>query len=267
MNGVAAKPQLFERKKAQAMRRAQLCAIQLFEEGGFNAVSMVEIAGKSDVSVASLFRYFGTKEQIVLWDEHDDRIINAVGEALDQELSPLAAVAAGVAHALAGAFRADAELERRKTTLIFREPALLAAFRANTRNWADAFGPMFARADGAATPSLTHRATAAAAAVLVEVCFEEWFGCGGRSDLSSLIEEAFSAVSVTSSIVSAASRRSAGTWPLPNGASSVLSCSTWVRSHQPKRLVIGTLTTPCRVTWHFMSIRYADALWELIRTE
>ena len=188
------KPQLSLRKKVQAMRRAQSCAIEMFEERGFATVSMVEVAEQSEVSVASLFRYFGAKEQLVLWDEHDDRIIAAVAAELERGLHGVAAVAAGVAAALGGAFAAQASLERRKMSLIFKEPALLAAFRANTKLWADAFGPMFARAEGTAAATLGHRAAAAAAAVLVEICLEEWFGREGRQDLATLIAEAFAAL-------------------------------------------------------------------------
>ncbi|HEX8310053.1 MAG TPA: TetR family transcriptional regulator [Chthoniobacteraceae bacterium] len=176
------------------MRRAQSCALDLFEQRGFASVSMVEIAEQSEVSVASLFRYFGTKEQVVLWDEHDDRIIAAVAAGVERRLTPLAAVASGVAAALEGAFGAKADIERRKMALIFHEPALLAGFRANTSVWSDAFAVMFAKAEGATRPSLSHRASAAAAAVLVQVCLEEWFGRGGRSDLATLIDEAFSSV-------------------------------------------------------------------------
>jgi AcrR family transcriptional regulator len=195
MNAPGVKPNLTQRKKAQAMRRAQEQAIDLFEKRGFASVSMIEVAEESDVSVASLFRYFGTKEQVVLWDEHDDRIINAVAAKLETGLAPLAAVAAGVAAALDGAFGPEALLERRKMALIFKEPALLAAFRANTRVWAEAFAPMFARTEGSAS-KLSYRAAAAAASVLVEVCLEEWFGRGGRADLSALLSEAFSQVGV-----------------------------------------------------------------------
>lgn len=113
-----------------------------------------------------------------------------------QGLPALAAVAAGVAAALGGAFGAEASLKRRKMALIFSEPALLAAFRANTKIWADAFGPMFARADGDPMTTLAHRAAAAAAAVLVEVCLEEWFGRDGRQDLATIIAEAFAAVGI-----------------------------------------------------------------------
>jgi AcrR family transcriptional regulator len=208
------KPELSQRKKAQAMRRAQACAIGLFEERGFASVSMTEIAEQSEVSVASLFRYFGTKEQVVLWDEHDDRVIPAVAAQLERGLSGLAAVAAGVAAALSGGFGAKASLERRKMSLIFREPALLAAFRANTRLWADAFGPMFARTEGASGTTLANRAAAAAAAVLVEVCLEEWFGREDRQDLATLIGEAFAAVGPQTTNGHATSPfRSAPAWP------------------------------------------------------
>ena len=185
---------LRQRKRLEAMRRAQASGISLFEERGFRAVSMAEVALVSDVSVASLFRYFRTKEQLVLWDEHDERIINAVAAQLEQGLSAVDAVSSGVAAALNGAFGAGASLERRKMALVFREPDLLAAFRTNTRAWAAAFAPIFSKAEGADQTSLSHRGAALAAAAVMELCLEEWFRREGKSELDVLMAEGFSAL-------------------------------------------------------------------------
>jgi AcrR family transcriptional regulator len=62
---------LRERKRTAAMYRIQSTALDLFEARGFDDVTVEEIAEASETSPSSIYRYFGTKEQIVLWDEYD----------------------------------------------------------------------------------------------------------------------------------------------------------------------------------------------------
>ena len=62
---------LRERKRTAAMYRIQSVALDLFEARGFDAVTVEEVAEASDVSPSSVYRYFGTKEQLVVWDEFD----------------------------------------------------------------------------------------------------------------------------------------------------------------------------------------------------
>jgi AcrR family transcriptional regulator len=62
---------LRERKRTAAMLRIQSVALDLFEQRGFDEVTVEEVAEASEVSPSSIYRYFGTKEQIVLWDEFD----------------------------------------------------------------------------------------------------------------------------------------------------------------------------------------------------
>lgn len=80
---------LRERKRTAAMYRIQSVALDLFEERGFDAVTVEQIAEASDVSPSSVYRYFGTKEQIVLWDEFDPEMDAMLGAALTDEV-PLA---------------------------------------------------------------------------------------------------------------------------------------------------------------------------------
>ncbi|MBR4223524.1 MAG: TetR/AcrR family transcriptional regulator [Oscillospiraceae bacterium] len=57
------------------MERATVCAAQLFLEHGIEDVKMTDIAERSGIGVASLYRYFGTKTAIAasavtfLWDD------------------------------------------------------------------------------------------------------------------------------------------------------------------------------------------------------
>ena len=56
---------LRERKKQQTRQRIQDCAIELFAERGFDKVPVAAIARAADVSEATVFNYFPTKEDLV----------------------------------------------------------------------------------------------------------------------------------------------------------------------------------------------------------
>jgi len=67
---------LRERKKERTRNLIAQEALRLFREKGFDEVSVVEVAAAAEVSKATLFRYFPTKEDLVL-----DRFADHLGEA------------------------------------------------------------------------------------------------------------------------------------------------------------------------------------------
>ena len=56
---------LRERKKQQTALRIYRAAIALFDEKGFENVSVQEIADAAEISKMTVFNYFGTKEELV----------------------------------------------------------------------------------------------------------------------------------------------------------------------------------------------------------
>lgn len=90
---------LRERKRTAAMLRIQLVALDLFEERGFDEVTIEEIAGASDVSPSSIYRYFGTKEQVVLWDGFEPRLRELAAAAMVDPV-PLAGLRRAIMAAL-----------------------------------------------------------------------------------------------------------------------------------------------------------------------
>lgn len=62
----AAEPTLRERKRAAAKARVVDVAIRLFAEHGYAETSVDEICAAADVAPRSFFRYFATKEDVLL---------------------------------------------------------------------------------------------------------------------------------------------------------------------------------------------------------
>lgn len=62
---------LRERKKIQAKSHIQRSAFALFAKKGYDAATIEQITTAADVSQSTFFRYFPTKEAVVLYDSLD----------------------------------------------------------------------------------------------------------------------------------------------------------------------------------------------------
>ncbi|TDC43797.1 TetR family transcriptional regulator [Micromonospora sp. KC213] len=70
------------RKRRQTERRIQAAALGLFERYGFDAVTVEQVAAEADVSVVTVYRYFVTKENLVLQDPFEGELTDAILEAI-----------------------------------------------------------------------------------------------------------------------------------------------------------------------------------------
>ncbi|HSR85204.1 MAG TPA: TetR family transcriptional regulator, partial [Streptosporangiaceae bacterium] len=81
---------LRERKKARTRASIREQALRLFREQGYDATTIEQIAAAAEVSPATFFRYFPTKEDVVLQDDFDVVTLEAL-QAQPLDLSPIAA--------------------------------------------------------------------------------------------------------------------------------------------------------------------------------
>jgi AcrR family transcriptional regulator len=130
---------LRERKRLAAMRRIQEIALDLFDRDGYVGVTIERIAAAADVSPSSVYRYFGTKEQIVLWDEYDPIWFSEVVEGL-HDRPPIEAIRFAVNALLTGSLLRDDERIRRRIRYVMTEPSIEAASTLQTHQTAEAFG-------------------------------------------------------------------------------------------------------------------------------
>ncbi len=89
---------LRERKKARTRAAIREHALRLFREQGYSGTTVEQIADAAEVSPATFFRYFPTKEDVVLQDDFDIITLAALA-AQPAELSPVAAFRAAAAAA------------------------------------------------------------------------------------------------------------------------------------------------------------------------
>jgi AcrR family transcriptional regulator len=134
---------LRERKRLAAMRRIQDVAIEQFERDGFDDVTIEQIAAASDVSPSSVYRYFGTKERIVVWDPHDAAAVHLVGQDLP-DLPPTEAIRTIIVGTLGEAFRTDADGIRRRLRLAFTHPSIEAVLHLQTTQLTPAVAALLA---------------------------------------------------------------------------------------------------------------------------
>ena len=117
---------LRERKKAKTKAAIREHAMRLFQKQGYQATTVEQIAEAAEVSPSTFFRYFPTKEDVVLTDDYDPLILAAF-RAQPDELSPVAALRAAMRSVFAGLAPEQVELERERQALILSVPELRAA--------------------------------------------------------------------------------------------------------------------------------------------
>jgi len=116
---------LRERKKARTRASLREHALRLFREKGYQNTTVEQIAAAAEVSPSTFFRYFPTKEDLVLQDDMDTRMIEAF-EHQPPGLGPIAAVRAATRQVIDSYNAADMDLIRETTRLTMTVPEIRA---------------------------------------------------------------------------------------------------------------------------------------------
>lgn len=173
---------LRERRRQQAMRTIQEKALDLFDEHGFDAVTIEQVAAASEVSPSSVYRYFGTKEGIVVADEFDDMSEAGLDDLLDAD-DPIGSLLA-VVHAYEATPRDEPDAHRR-VRYIFAEPSVRRAACATFDDASQRLAPVFV---AGGLPPAQARVAASALVFGYFACLEEWYADGCSKPIASYVE-------------------------------------------------------------------------------
>ncbi|HEU5423024.1 MAG TPA: TetR family transcriptional regulator [Nitrolancea sp.] len=114
---------LRERKKARTRAEIQRQALRLFREQGFAETTVEQIAAAAEVSPSTFFRYFPTKEDVVLRDDYDELLLEAFA-AQPAELNPIQALRAAMRATAGRMTPEELEQEARRQRLVLATPEL-----------------------------------------------------------------------------------------------------------------------------------------------
>ncbi|WP_062394364.1 TetR/AcrR family transcriptional regulator [Gordonia phthalatica] len=117
---------LRERKKLATRVALRKAAFDLFAEHGYDATTTSQIAAAADVSPATFFRYFATKEALILEDDYDPLFL-----ADTEPIDPSGNVPAQILRRAADLFDSLDEptrsTETERARLVYSSPGLRAA--------------------------------------------------------------------------------------------------------------------------------------------
>ncbi|MFF3711648.1 TetR/AcrR family transcriptional regulator [Streptomyces phaeochromogenes] len=121
----ADRPQLGlrERKKIKTRTAIRDATYRLIEEQGYDATTIEQIAELAEVSPSTVFRYFPTKEDIVLTDEYDP-LLEAELRARPADEPPMDSLRYVLGKAVGLGMAEDAEVTRLRTRLMAEVPAV-----------------------------------------------------------------------------------------------------------------------------------------------
>jgi AcrR family transcriptional regulator len=117
---------LRERKKIKTRETIRREAFRLIEENGYANTTVEQIAEAAEVSPSTFFRYFPSKESVLLADDLDPVLLDALEHA-PAELSPIEAFRRAFEVTLETMSEDQWEFERTRQRLLFSIPELKAA--------------------------------------------------------------------------------------------------------------------------------------------
>ncbi|GAB2485968.1 TetR family transcriptional regulator [Nocardiopsis aegyptia] len=192
---------LWTRTRRAAYAEITDIAMRLFLSQGFDATTIDEIASASGISRRSFFRYFGTKEDIVLSDlvREGEEARRALEERPESE--PPWTALRNVVLSVSGPSH-DHERRLKVTKMMYETPSLRSRCFEKHLQWQEQIVPEVRRrlaGEHAVEqwPDVRARSLVASAIACLDIAGEAWARADGDVPLGELLEAAFDAVGRT----------------------------------------------------------------------
>jgi AcrR family transcriptional regulator len=186
-------PGLRQRKKIETRLTLARAAMRLFEERGYAATTVDDIAAAANVSRRTFFRYFASKDEVFIVDPEGKLAALHIALAGGPPDEPtIAALRRGIV-ALASAYF-EPDLVRVEARVAAREPAIAAAGLAYQVRWEDALArevavDMGVDVDRDPRPRIVAHTTVA----VMRAGIAQWFQGGCEGDPADAVAATFDA--------------------------------------------------------------------------
>ncbi|WP_380285639.1 TetR family transcriptional regulator [Kitasatospora purpeofusca] len=181
---------LRERKKLKTRQTIRREAYRLIAAQGYENTTVDQIAAAAEVSPSTFFRYFATKEDLVLTDEYDPAMIDALLARPSDE-----PFLRSCREALIGMIRYLLEHEREellvRMRLVREVPSLRARMLDGANDPRQLYLTVLTRRAGVQEPTFAMRIAAAALAGATTEAVLQWAGSEGAEDIAELVDRTF----------------------------------------------------------------------------
>ncbi|MFE2034405.1 TetR/AcrR family transcriptional regulator [Streptomyces scopuliridis] len=186
-------PGLRERKKLKTRTAIRRAAYGLIADQGYEATTVEQIAEASEVSPSTVFRYFPTKEDIVLTDEYDP-VMASVLRSRPAGEPPLESIRFLFDQTLQSMLTSEYDEAIQRTKLMVEVPAVRARMTETMSVSAKLLGDVLAERTGRAPDDLELRIFIAAMLSVVREVTLYWGERGNQDDLRVLVHHALDSV-------------------------------------------------------------------------
>lgn len=188
-----------QRRQLQTRRALQAAALRLFAERGFEATTIEDITDAVDVGRRTFFRYFATKEDVLL--PHNQDVLVRLSEELAArpKSEPIEDSLQAAIQAILGAEEHSPEEKQKlvflRAKLMATTPSLVARSLELQVAWEAVIAAAIAERRGVdAVTDVSSRLLAAGVVAALRVALDVWVARGGTVDMASLVGEAFDAL-------------------------------------------------------------------------
>jgi AcrR family transcriptional regulator len=186
---------LWDRTRQLASQEILETALRLFSEQGYDETTIAQIAREAGVSQRTLFRYFGTKEDLLGGNQlRFGQVLTETISEQPAEAGVWEALRAGIAAVLALHDSREQALERFR--LLHNTPSLRAGWLEKQLQFQEDLLPLVAArmniAAGSADPRA--RAVIATAFACLDAASMTWAGTDGKADIMDLYDDCLAAV-------------------------------------------------------------------------
>ncbi len=184
---------LRERKKLKTRRAIQENAFRLFAAQGYEATTVEQIAEAAEVSPSTFFRYFPTKEDVVLEDDYDPVIYEAV-LAQPADLSPLQAVRTTIVSLIRAMPPEELQAIYQRVRLSMDVPALRARQWENVEEGGQVIAKALAQRTGRPADDFQLRALTMALMGAQVTALYYWAETDGTADFAEILDRALEVI-------------------------------------------------------------------------